>query len=130
MSCTAPLNIVQNLQTDKICKLKCAYQFTYAHTSLQIRNQSVWLYMTVDAAATPPVIYNDQNYTVEHIILIQPSLHQFNGKKTDAELIITHRSVNRDKLNVCVPVIASSTSTSNSANFFDMIMATVSQTAP
>ena len=130
MSCTAPLNIVQNLQTDKICKLKCAYQFTYAPTSLYIYNEGYNLNMTVDDAATPPVIYNDQNYTVEKVVLVQPSIHQFNGSKTDAELIITHRSVNNDQLCVCVPVKASSSSTASSANFFDMILVQVALTAP
>jgi carbonic anhydrase len=130
MSCTAPLNIVQNLQTDKICKLKCAYQFTYAHTSLQIHNKGSYLSFMVDEAATPPVIYNDQNYTVNKVVLVQPSIHQFTGKKTDAELIITHTNVNNDQLCVCVPVKASSTSTSNSANYFDMIISAVAQTAP
>ena len=88
--CTAPLNIVQNLQTNKICKLKCAYQFTYAPTSLRIFNAGSFIIMTTDEAATPPVNYNDINYNVQTTILVQPSLHKYNGQHADAELIITH----------------------------------------
>ena len=43
MSCTAPLNIVRNLQTEKLCKLKCSYQFKYAPTNLQITNVGNYL---------------------------------------------------------------------------------------
>jgi hypothetical protein len=130
MPCTAPLNIVQNLQTEKICKLKCAYQFTYPSTTLQITNFGSMLVMEADAVATPPVIYNDQNYNVEYIVLVQPSLHTYNGQKTSAELIITHVGASGNKLWVCIPIKASSTSTADSTNYFDMIMSVVSQTAP
>ena len=127
--CTAPLNIVQNLQTNKICKLKCAYQFTYAPTSLKIFNAGSFILMTTDESATPPVNYNDINYNVQTTILVQPSLHKYNGQHADAELIITHSAVSKNPLFVCIPIQSSSTSTAASANYFDMIMSNISQTA-
>jgi carbonic anhydrase len=127
--CTAPLNIVQNLQTDKICKLKCAYQFTYATTSLKIINGGSFIVMTPDEAATPPVNYNDINYNVQSCILVQPSMHKYNGQHTDAELIIVHTAVSKNALFVCIPIQSSSTSTADSANYFDMIVSRISQTA-
>jgi carbonic anhydrase len=127
--CTAPLNIVQNLQTNKICKLKCAYQFTYPTTTLQIINFGSFLYFMPDETANPPVNYNDLNYNVQGCILVQPSVHQYNSNKADAELIIVHATVSGNPLYVCIPIKNSSTSTTASVNFFDMIMSTVSQTA-
>jgi hypothetical protein len=129
--CTAPLNIVQNLQTDQICKLKCAYQFTYPPTTLQITNGGSYLLFTPDIVSTPPVIYNGANYSVVFAALVQPSIHQYNGQKADAELIIAHTpsSGSGNLLNVCMPVKASSSSTAASVSFFDMILSTVSQTA-
>ena len=128
---TAPMNIVKNLQTEKICKLKCSYQFNYTPTTLQITNYGVFLLMMVDEVATPPVIYNDENYRVQMVILLPYSTHQFNGTRSDAELIIFHTNNRGTKtLAIIVPIKASSTTTSESATFFDLIMAEVSQTAP
>lgn len=129
--CTSPLNIVQNLQTDKICKLKCAYQFTYPQTTLQISNGGSYLLMTHDVVAIPPVNYNSANYNVAYGVLVQPSIHQYNGQKANAELVIWHSPAtgSGNALCVCVPIKSSSSSTAVSVSFFDMIMSTVSQTA-
>ncbi len=131
MPCTAPLNIVQKLQTEKTCNLKCAYKFTYTPSALKITNVNVALIMGVDPPTTPPVIFNDENYSVGLIVLFQPSLHSYNGSNADAELIIQHTATNSSGkvLYVCVPIKASSTSTALSSNYFDMIMAEVSQSA-
>ena len=131
MSCTAPLNIIRNLQTEKICKLKCSYQFKYAPTNLQIYNGGNYLVLETDEVAVPPVIYNDQNYNVNRAIIVQPSLHKFNGKHAEAELIVPHMSASgTNQLFVCVPIKSSSTTTDSSAAFFDLIIAEIKKTAP
>jgi hypothetical protein len=127
--CTAPLNIVKNIQTEKICKLKCAYGFTYPSTSLQIGNYGTFLLFTPDETSAPPVIYNDMNYNVQYCVLAQPSIHHYNSNRADAELIIVHNRVSGNPLYVCIPIKNSSTSTAQSSNYFDMIMSNVSQTA-
>jgi carbonic anhydrase len=132
MSCTAPLNIVRNLQTEKLCKLKCSYQFKYPPTNLQIQNSGSYLFLQTDEVAIPPVIYNDQNYNINQgAIIVQPSLHKFNGKHAEAELIIMHMNATGTKqLMVCVPIKSSSTTTDSSAAFFDLIIAEIKKTAP
>lgn len=129
--CTAPLNIVQNTQSEQICKLKCAYQFTYAPTTLKITNISSSLLIEVDAVAIPPVIYNDETYNIFWSILVTPSRHTYNGRRADAELIIYHvNTTTKNKyLAVCVPIRQSSTTTASSATFFDSIMHEVAQTS-
>jgi carbonic anhydrase len=131
MSCTAPLNIVRNLQTEKLCKLKCSYQFKYAPTNLLITNAGSFLLLQTDEVAVPPVIYNDQNYNVSDVAIVQPSLHKFNGEHAEAELIVTHVNASgTNKLFVCVPIKSSSTTTDSSAAFFDLIIAEIKKTAP
>jgi carbonic anhydrase len=131
MSCTAPLNIVRNLQTEKLCKLKCSYQFKYPPTNLQIRNGGHYLYFQPDEVAVPPVVYNDQNYNSHGFVIVQPSLHKFNGKHAQAELIIMHENATGTKqLMVCIPMKSSSTTTDTSAVFFDMIIDEIKRTAP
>lgn len=129
-SCTAPINIIPNSQTDKICKLKCSYQFTYTRSAVNIMNLGSYLYLTFDPAAAPPVIYNDQNYNVSGCVLVTPSIHTYNGSRVDAELIIIHVNSANKKLYVCIPIKGSSKTADDSASFFDMIIAEVSQTAP
>jgi hypothetical protein len=131
MSITSPVDIVRNLQTDKLCKLKCMYQFNYKPTTLSITNIGSMIMWNVDEVAVPPVIYNDTNYTIESVLLIAPSIHTFNGNKTDAELLLFHTNTNfTKKLMVCVPIKVSSTATSECSTFFDLILGEVSQTAP
>lgn len=131
MSCTAPLNIVRNRQTEKLCKLKCSYQFKYAPTNLQLFNVGVYLHLQPDEVAVPPVIYNDQNYNVSYAVIVQPSLHKFNGEHAEAELIVGHMNASgTNQLLVCVPIKSSSTTTDSSAAFFDLIIAEIKKTAP
>lgn len=131
MSCsnaTAPIDINRN--TKSICNLKCSYSFNYAPTTLQIENMGSYLLMKVDDANLPPVIYNDQNYNVGEVRLYHPSIHFFSGKRADAELIITHTNAQQNRsLLVCVPISQSSTATTDSVNFFDLIIAEVAKTA-
>lgn len=131
IQCTSPIDIVRNLQTEKICKLKCSYKFKYAPTTLSIYNMGHFLYLETDLVSEPPVIYNDENYFVASVMLFQPSIHTFNGKQADAELQIFHINARGNKkLMVCVPIVQSSTSTSDSSTFFDLIIGEVAQTAP
>lgn len=131
IGCTSPIDIVKNKQTDKICKLKCSYQFNYAPTTLSIWNADMMLFMEPDDVAIAPVIYNDEYYNVEAVLLMSPSVHTFNGNKAHAELIIFHMNVTfTKKLMVCIPIKRSSTSTTDATTHLDLIMNEVVQTAP
>lgn len=130
---SAPLNIIKNSQADNICNLKCAYNFQYAPTNLQIANKGSYLRWKVDNVTQPPVIYNDQNYVVSEARLYQPSLHTYGAKAAhaDAELIIVHtNSQSAQSMLVCIPIRVSTITTSDAANLFDLILAEVTRTAP
>jgi len=129
IQCTAPLNIVRRLQTDNICKLKCAYQFKYAHTNLTIHNYGSMLLFFTQASSTPPVVYNDQNYNLYAAVLVSPSMHTYNGSRAHAELILAHMSTSAPQKNlyVCIPIKASSNTSDDSATYLDMILSTIAQ---
>ena len=131
MSCanaTAPIDLTKN--TDNICNLKCAYSFKYTPTSLRITNQGSYLSFLTDDANTPPVVYNDQNYTVKEVRLYVKSIHTWSGQQADAELVISHtNTTSTNNLLVCIPIVQSSTTTADSAMFFDFIMAETQRTA-
>jgi len=131
MSCdnaTAPIDLTKN--TDSVCNLKCAYSINYSPTSLRITNKGRYLSFLTDDASSPPVTYNDENYNVKEVRLYTKSIHTWSGQQADAELIISHTSVkSSNKLLVCIPIVQSSTTTSDSALFFDFIMAETQRTA-
>lgn len=128
MSCpsaTSPINIIKN-NSDK-CDLKCEYQFSYKPTSLSALNKGDFIRYTMGPANKPPVTFNSDQYNVTEMRLFQPSLHKFNGKQNDAELIIVHSNVTQnEQLLVCIPI----TSGGSSAGVADSIINQVASKAP
>jgi carbonic anhydrase len=108
MSCTdltAPINIdIQNINGK--CDLKCKYGFNYQeNNSVSITNRNDYLQLSYTNSTIPAVKYNTYDYNVKEIRLYSPSLHSFNGFKTDAELIIIHNPITGTRpLLVCIPV--------------------------
>ena len=132
---TAPLIIAKSTQAENICNLKCSYKFDYPTTNLRIINAGDFLLWNVNETNQAPVVYNDEFYMVYEARIYWKSLHAYtNNSETtyaDAELIIVHTNNKSNKvLIVCIPITQSSTSTSDSAMFFDFIMTEVSRTAP
>jgi hypothetical protein len=131
IQCTAPLNIVQHLQTDNICKLKCDYRFNYAHSALKIMNFGSLLYFVSDPTSAPPVIYNDQTYNLTAAMLMLNSFHTYNGGHANAELLLYHTNTSTQNkfLYVCIPIIASDGKINDSATFLNTLLASTAQTA-
>lgn len=132
MSCsngTAPVNIVNN--PEFICDLKCEYGFKYPLTGLNISNRGEYLSLKTDSSNSPPVTYNANKYEVTDMRIYQPSLHSYNGKKADAEVIILHNNVSsQGNLLVCVPIlVGTSSSNVDSLSLFDTIISEVAKTA-
>ena len=123
-----PINITINKEAR--CNLQCSYSFSYPPTSLQIvRFMDFGLYITVDETSLPPVIYNNNNYSVAYIFMIRPSLHKFAGEYADAEMLIIHSSEKSSKpLIVCIPITKSSISTTDATMFLDLIGSEISRT--
>lgn len=129
---SAPLNIVKNSQADNICNLKCSYKFAYLPTNLEILNKGDHLVWKMDEANIPPVVYNDENYSVKEARIYSPSVHTYGPEKNhaDAELIIIHTNRrSTESMMVCIPITTSSTTTAECATLFDFIFAEVKRTA-
>ena len=133
MTRTYPINITVN--TEVKCNLLCNYSFSYPPTTLKIYRNAYpldlcpGLYLIPDETARPPVIYNNRNYHVTDVMLVRPSFHKFAGISADAEMIIVHTSDNfPNKLFVCIPIMKSSTSTTDATMFLDLIGAEISNT--
>lgn len=112
------------------CDLKCAYNFKYSESNLTAKNNSVNIALTPDTEKVPPVTYNNQKYNVSEIIILSPSIHIFNGATVAAEIMIEHTPVQGgSQLNVCIPIISSSDS-STASNLITEVIQGVSSNAP
>jgi hypothetical protein len=126
---TTSINISRQNVTSN-CDLKCAYNFKYPETSLTANNEGALIIFNFDQTNTPPVVYNQQKYNVENMMLITPSMHTFNGATTNAELLISHTPVlGGNQLAVCIPINQSSDSNAASNLVTDLIQS-VATNAP
>jgi carbonic anhydrase len=110
MSCknaTAPIDVNKN--TVGKCNSKCAYSFNYENSGTNIYNKGDYFALSYDNRTAPPVTYNGTNFDVREIRIYQPSLHSYNGKKADAEMIIFHSTGGKNLL-VCVPIMSTKNS--------------------
>jgi len=120
----SPQNIYGN------CDLKCSYNYKYNQSNSVATNNGVFISLSYDKGTTNPVIYNTQNYYVTKINMYSPSLHNFNGKSVNAELVIEHSpEMGGDLLHVCIPIIES-TNSSDASNILTEIIQSVANNAP
>lgn len=123
------INITNTNITGK-CDLKCAYNFKYPSSNSTATNNGIMISLSYDSSSSPPVVYNQQKYNVTSILIVYPSVHMFNGYTVAGEIIVEHTPVmGGNQLNVCVPLISSS-DTSTASTVVTNIINTVSTNAP
>ena len=132
MSCpnaTAPIDINLSKISGK-CDFKCKYSFKYNNSACVATNRGDYISLSYDKSSSPPVLYNSVGYDVQEVRIYSPSLHSYSGAKTDAELVIVHMSNSGTRpLLVCIP-IKTNNSMSTSAQLFNTVIETLSNSAP
>lgn len=132
MSCpdaTAPIDINRAAVVGK-CDLKCEFSFQYNDSSCIATNRGDYISLSYETSSPPPVTYNSSAYNVKEVRIYSPSLHSFNGTKSDGEMIIVHNTTSGAiPLLVCVPIKISNSSTIGSKNL-STIINTVATNAP
>jgi carbonic anhydrase len=132
MSClnsTSPIDINKNNLAGK-CDFKCSYSFQYMNSSCVATNRGDYISLSYDNTSNPSVIYNDSGYNVKEVRLYSPSIHTYNGKKVDGELIIEHNSIaGLSQLLVCVPIKVNDVDAQDS-KILTNIISTISNNAP
>lgn len=112
------------------CDLKCAYNFNYLPSNSYAINSSDSIVIIYDNKDTGQVSYNKEKYGVNAIVLVHPSLHLYNGKLADGEIIISQTPEKGGKpLIVFIPLIVSDQITSASITIKEIIN-NVASTAP
>lgn len=112
------------------CDLKCSYNYTYSDSNSTATNNDVTISLTYDKGTTNPVVYNAQNYFVSKINIYTPSIHMFNDKTANAEMVIEHApEIGGSLLYICIPIIES-TNSSDASNILTEIIQSVTNNAP
>jgi hypothetical protein len=112
------------------CDLKCSYAFKYSESNSTAKNDGVMINITYDSRSVPPVVYNNEKYTVSRIIITSPSLHMFNDNSMPGEIVVEHLPVKGgNHLKVCVP-FSSSSESSTASNLITQIIEKVAANAP
>jgi len=123
------INISQQNVTGP-CDLKCAYNFTYHESASTATNNGSLIMLSYDNGSVPPVLYNNQKYTINNVLIVSPSIHTFNNIQAAAEICITHSPVSGGpNLLVCIPITSSSES-STASNLITQIIQSVATNAP
>lgn len=104
------MNNIINISSDKIagkCDNKCSYVYDYLNTNL-VAKKDTNMITIINDGIEPVVKYNNNNYMVSSTMLVSPSIHKFNNKKTDGEILIEHMPIQGGKkMYVCIPIIES-----------------------
>ena len=116
----APLNIPN--KSTNICVEKCSLYFNYGQSSLSIKNNGDHLSLGYDASTTN-VRYNTNKMEVSDIKIFTPSLHTYDGVRTDAEMIIVHSGFGKNLL-VCIPMKSGESSGGATSAFSQIITET------
>lgn len=122
---TAPVNISKDTITGP-CVLKCDYNHKYGIYTPNITNKKQYLSLNYSGKANP-VKYNNENYNVQEVRIYQPSLHKYNGAKSDGEIMIIHNGPGKNLI-VSVPFIAGSKTDMGSSQLNTLIEEAASRT--
>jgi carbonic anhydrase len=119
-----PMNI-SNVSMGGTCDERCSYSYNYdISTTCIASNYNTYISLSYDRGPTSPVIFNNVKYNVSNIEIYSPSIHDFNNKLADAEIIIVHTSAESGALFlVCIPCSTSGNGTNDLVNtiFADII---------
>jgi carbonic anhydrase len=105
MNCENPINISDKQVINK-CSTTCSYVYDYNnYNALTVERKKKYLKLDLDGI--DKISINKSKSKVTDIRLYQPSIHHFDGKQADAEIIIEHESDNNNITLVCIPILKS-----------------------
>ena len=115
MSCPNNEDMKLKTQQEDKCKENCDFHFKYnSNSTCKLINKGDYLEIKTDGKNK--VTYNSQGISLDGVRLYVPSLHTFDGKHTDAELILKHSGGAKNVM-VCLP-IKTNKGDGDSVNFF------------
>jgi carbonic anhydrase len=105
------------------CDLKCSYNFKYGtHSTFTSTNNGLFISLGIESNSSTSILFNAQKYNVTKVDIVTPSIHLFNGKQTDCEIIVRHHPVlGGNNFNVGIPIKVSTTMGAASSDIMEII---------
>lgn len=122
MSCqnsTGPIDIIESKNILN-CRGKCNLNYSYNSTSVLANNKEYYLQLVPNNRSSNVLEFSTNarsskcssmggNYKLKDLRIYHPSIHTFNGRRSDAELIIYHEnSGGGNDLIICIPISTTS----------------------
>ena len=101
---TYPINLTN---TSNNCDITCNLSFDYNNsTNFKVENKNgSFLLIEYERSSNPNVTLSSTKYTASEVRLYVPSIHKYNGKYANAELLINHNGNNNKHLIISIPIV-------------------------
>ena len=100
---TSPAYI--NTRTSFKCDGKCQFSYTLDEVdAVSIVNSNTFLLFSLNEGPNTGVNYNGVRYSLKHLQIFSPSLHEYDRIKTYAESILVAEAPGRGYLYICTPM--------------------------
>lgn len=100
---TSPAKI--NTRTSLKCEGKCQFSYTLPNVdAVSIVNSTSFLLFTLNEGPNSGVTFNGTKYSVKHLQVFAPSIHQYDSINASAEAIIVAQAPGRGYLYICTPI--------------------------
>lgn len=101
---TYPINLAN---TSNNCDITCNLSFDYNNsTNFKVENKNgSYLLIEYERSSNPNVTLSSTKYTASELRLYVPSIHTYDGKRANAELLINHNGNNNKHLIISVPIV-------------------------
>tara|TARA_R110002072_G_scaffold75271_1_gene177424 strand:- start:37 stop:999 length:963 start_codon:yes stop_codon:yes gene_type:complete len=107
MACTKNTFPVNLINTTNACDITCNLSFDYNNSAnfKVSNNNGSYISIEYEQSSNPNLTFSSTKYTASEIRLYIPSLHTYNGKMADAEILINHGGNNNKHLIISIPII-------------------------
>lgn len=123
----SPIDIQVN-NISGTCMQKCYYIFDYNDSTCKVERNTSYLKFDYDSSTSTPAKLSGINLNVGEVRIYCPSLHTFDGKRTEAEIVVGHGG-DGTALLVCVP-IKTSTENNECSVLLNQIVTQTARLAP
>lgn len=105
MACSNDSYPVNLINTSNVCDIACSLSFKYNDSSIIAKNENgSYLSIQYEITGDSKLTFNSDPYDANEIRIYIPSLHTYNGKRADAEILINHNGNNNKHLLISIPI--------------------------
>lgn len=116
-TCNGPIDI--NKSKSVKCNTRCIFTFKYKKSDTTVTPKTNYLSLTYKNEKS--LSFNNTDYFVSEIRIYYKSIHTYDTKQSDAEIVVIHKTITGKTLLLCIPLVQSNLNTT-AANKLNVIM--------